>query len=272
MSGRSTHTRRPVTVAAGSIRRRDLPAFVQQQHGRTASVAAAAAAAASSVDAKSADADGIIVDTHTVRAGAQRTRQQPADTQDARALAASIAASAAAATATPAPAMPFMPLDDDSRSGSGDTAALRSVIGKSVGGAPAFSLSSSSHVAASGTRVSLPRPFPHRDCMPRNIVQQLMARQTGAGPQGRTSFSRSTYAHRFGRLRLVREIDTRITSTNAADIEVMLQQQPSKVTEIVAANNILFALTHAGICSAFDNSQRHTSTHGSKCYLTHMSL
>ena len=66
-----------------------------------------------------------------------------------------------------------------------------------------------------------------------------------------------------------RELDTRISSARPADREWLIQQKTSKVNEIIAADDIVFALTNAGVCLAYDNcqSRRHAARHSSDLML-----
>lgn len=49
------------------------------------------------------------------------------------------------------------------------------------------------------------------------------------------------------------EFDTHDPS--ASNLKLAFLRKRSKITEIVAAKNILFALTHYGVCAAFDRGR-----------------
>jgi len=103
---------------------------------------------------------------------------------------------------------------------------------------------------AASLRPSLPRPFPHHSHTPTNVLQQLMSNRAQTAGKPLHTFRRNTYAHRFGKMRLLREIDTFDPSARQAD--VLLPQKRSRIVEIVAMEGLAFILTHAGACIAYD--------------------
>jgi hypothetical protein len=88
-----------------------------------------------------------------------------------------------------------------------------------------------------------------------NIVQQLFARQHHPDATA-VSFRRMTYAQRFGRLKLQRTLDTRAHSaSDSLGVALALASKRSKISEIVAADDLVFVLTFVGVCLAYDRTR-----------------
>ena len=116
-----------------------------------------------------------------------------------------------------------------------------------------------SSVAASSTHVtvypSLPVPFPHPRPPSRNIIHLLHERQSRTVGVARIAFKRKTHAFQFGRFELRRSANTYETETSRSEFDHINMHSKSKVMEIVTGGNFVFALTHSGMCVAYDNRQ-----------------
>ncbi|CAM8893029.1 unnamed protein product [Rhodiola kirilowii] len=96
-----------------------------------------------------------------------------------------------------------------------------------------------------GRRISFKRP---RSYGMVNTVKKLMGREIYS-KQDR-SFRSGDAHERFRNMRLMEEYDTYDHKT-LSSLELHFLKLRSKVTEIVAAHEILFSLTYSGVCTAF---------------------
>ena len=71
---------------------------------------------------------------------------------------------------------------------------------------------------------------------------------------GTTTFKKASAAERFSRFRLEAEHDTH--DPDAANLKLSFLRRRSKIVEIIAAGDVVFALTLAGVCAAFRGKTR----------------
>jgi len=83
-----------------------------------------------------------------------------------------------------------------------------------------------------------------------NFVQKLLQRESCR--QGNISFNRTNAQEKFRNLQLQCEYDTH-DPRNATDREKRLSflNKRSRIVELVAAKDVVFALAHSGVCAAF---------------------
>eukprot|EP00899_Mesostigma_viride_P006660 jgi/Mesvir1/15996/Mv08301-RA.1 len=94
---------------------------------------------------------------------------------------------------------------------------------------------------------------------PDNAVKKLLRREICR--DGNLKFNKRNAAERFRNIRLVEELDTYDSSSCASD-KIPYLRKRSRIVEIVAAKNIVFALAHLGVCAAFNRD-----TNKRICYL-----
>lgn len=128
-----------------------------------------------------------------------------------------------------------------------------------AGSAAAASTGAASAAAAAAVAEACPSlllPYPHRRPATINVLHDLQSRQCRTVGVSPVSFKRRTRGHQFGRFELRRSAST-FDAVAAAppELELVNLQKKSKIMEIVSAGNFVFALTHAGVCVAFDNRE-----------------
>lgn len=85
-----------------------------------------------------------------------------------------------------------------------------------------------------------------------SIIKKLQSREIS--PKPHRSFASSTSPHRFQNMRLTHQYDThdpKHPSSSSPSPLLPFLLKRTKLVEIVAAKNLVFALTHSGLCAAF---------------------
>mmetsp|Transcript_1128 Transcript_1128/g.3966 ORF Transcript_1128/g.3966 Transcript_1128/m.3966 type:complete len:465 (+) Transcript_1128:152-1546(+) len=90
----------------------------------------------------------------------------------------------------------------------------------------------------------------------KNSVNKLMRREANVFGFN-TNFSRTNSQERFHNVDLTLELDT-YSAKGCEQLKLPFLKKRSRITEIVAAKDIVFALAHSGVCAAFnrDNNKR----------------
>lgn len=84
----------------------------------------------------------------------------------------------------------------------------------------------------------------------KNIIKKLQTREIS--PKPHRSFVAATSPHRFQNMRLTHQFDTHDPKHHSSPSPFLpFLMKRTKVVEIVAAKNIVFALAHSGLCAAF---------------------
>ncbi|KAL5143935.1 hypothetical protein HKD37_09G026756 [Glycine soja] len=81
-----------------------------------------------------------------------------------------------------------------------------------------------------------------------NVIKKLQSREICSKPH--RAFASVTASHRFRSMRLTHQYDTHDPSKTRSSLWPFLMKR-TKVVEIVAAKNVVFALYHSGLCAAF---------------------
>lgn len=81
-----------------------------------------------------------------------------------------------------------------------------------------------------------------------SIIKKLQNREIRSKPH--RAFASATAPHRFRAIRLTHEYDTHDPSKTSSSLLPFLMKR-TKVVEIVAAKNVVFALYHSGLCAAY---------------------
>lgn len=91
-----------------------------------------------------------------------------------------------------------------------------------------------------------------------SIVKKLQSREICSKPH--RAFATATAHQRFSTMRLVQEYDTHDPkpthySSSSPSLVLPFLMKRSKLVEIVAAKNLVFALAHSGLCAAFSRGE-----------------
>ncbi|KAL2570090.1 hypothetical protein AAZV13_18G166500 [Glycine max] len=81
-----------------------------------------------------------------------------------------------------------------------------------------------------------------------NVIKKLQSREIWSKPH--RAFASVTASHRFRSMCLTHQYDTHDPSKTPSSLWPFLMKR-TKVVEIVAAKNVVFALYHSGLCAAF---------------------
>ncbi|KAJ6922716.1 hypothetical protein NC652_016383 [Populus alba x Populus x berolinensis] len=87
-----------------------------------------------------------------------------------------------------------------------------------------------------------------------NSVKKLQRREISSKPD--RSFSITNAQERFRNMRLMEEYDTHDPKGHCSVVLPFLMKR-TKVIEIIAAQDIIFALAHSGVCAAFSRVTNH---------------
>ncbi|XP_061375495.1 uncharacterized protein LOC133317650 [Gastrolobium bilobum] len=84
-----------------------------------------------------------------------------------------------------------------------------------------------------------------------SLIKKLLTREISSKPH--RSFATATAPHRFRTMRLSQQYDTHDPKSHSSSPSTLLPflMKRTKIVEIVAAKNIVFALAHSGLCAAF---------------------
>lgn len=85
-----------------------------------------------------------------------------------------------------------------------------------------------------------------------SIIKKLQNREIRSKPH--RAFASATAPHRFRAIRLTHEYDTHDPSKTSSSLLPFLMKR-TKVVEIVAAKNVVFALYHSGLCAAYSRGE-----------------
>ncbi|KAK7294928.1 hypothetical protein RJT34_17827 [Clitoria ternatea] len=80
-----------------------------------------------------------------------------------------------------------------------------------------------------------------------SVIKKLQSREICSKPH--RSFVSATAPHRFRTMRLTHQFETHDSKSRSSLLPFLMRR--TKVVEIVAAKNLLFALYHSGLCAAF---------------------
>ncbi|TKY65625.1 hypothetical protein E2542_SST08485 [Spatholobus suberectus] len=85
-----------------------------------------------------------------------------------------------------------------------------------------------------------------------SVIKKLQSREICSKPH--RAFASATAPHRFRTMRLTHQYDTHDPSKARSSLLPFLMKR-TKVVEIVAAKNVVFALYHSGLCAAFSRGK-----------------
>jgi len=85
-----------------------------------------------------------------------------------------------------------------------------------------------------------------------SVIKKLQTREICSKPH--RAFASATSPHRFRTMRLTQYYDSHDPSKSRSSLLPFLLKR-TKVVEIVAAKNLIFALYHSGLCAAFSRGE-----------------
>ena len=85
-----------------------------------------------------------------------------------------------------------------------------------------------------------------------SVIKKLQTREICSKPH--RAFASATSPHRFRTMRLTHYYDSHDPSKSRSSLLPFLLKR-TKVVEIVAAKNLIFALYHSGLCAAFSRGE-----------------
>lgn len=87
-----------------------------------------------------------------------------------------------------------------------------------------------------------------------SVIKKLQSREISSKPH--RAFVAATAPHRFQNMRLTHQFDTHDAKHRSSPKPFLpFLMKRTKVVEIVAAKNVVFALAHSGLCAAFSRGQ-----------------
>lgn len=93
-----------------------------------------------------------------------------------------------------------------------------------------------------------------------SVVKKLFGREICSKPH--RAFAATTASHRFRTMRLTQQYDTHDPKGPSSPSPLLpFLMKRTKVVEIVAAKDIVFALAHSGLCAAFSRGEGYPSIH-----------